>query len=195
MNWLKSFKKKRQGTAPHPERNDTTPPPVFKKLLVYPLSRIEAVEEFLEIMECNGLRLKCVYFCYLFEFVKSAPKCVHYTYSCSFVKDYEMLRYEYEIRKQFDAEKIPSIGSGGISIHRICIPNVDLNNFKEKRNRYTLRLLLKKIFFTTICLLGSLCTYVEFKAVLPWFIIVVGLCSAVLIYYIVCYILRNKKDK
>lgn len=167
----------------------------MKKLFIYPLWSVCSVEKFLEIMECNGFRLKRIYFRYLFEFAKSASKCVHYTYSYSFMKDYEMHRYEYELRKQFNAEKIPAVGLGGTSIHRICLPNVDLTDFKGKRNRYILKLLRSRSLFAIICLLGSFSAYIAYRHVLSWLWIIAFFFGILLAYYTVCYVLVKDRGQ
>ena len=158
------------------------------KIYIYPFWKCSLVEEYLETMEHRGFRVEKVYFGYLFQFKIVPPKSVCFVYSRSIMKDNEMHLHEYELRKDYHAVEIPVLGVSGVNIHRICMPNVDLNAFVSKRTRYMRQLIIVRIIFILIYLLGSICAAIAYNGVIHGFrIVVFGLCI-LLIYHVIGYI-------
>ena len=155
------------------------------KIFIYPFWHFRMVEKYLEGMERKGFRLEKVYLLYLFKFKTSPSKEVQYTYSRSFLKDHEMHYYEYELRKNDNAETIPIWGSSSISIHRICKHDVDLNSFVEKRRRYMGRLIINRSVFILILLLGSISATIAYN---HGFLFLASFLFLLLTYHLVGYI-------
>ena len=162
------------------------------RVYLYPLWKITALERYLEYMESCGFRLECVYWRYIFRFAKSPPKKVRYLYSYSFVKEYEMHLYEHEIRREYNANPIMVKGLDGTSVHRVCSLDADLTDFKNKRNWYLRRLVLKRIAFSVIYFLGSFCAAIEYKCLFPWIYVVTLGILFLITYYVICYVIFYK---
>ena len=158
------------------------------KIYIYFLWQFRSVEKYLEMMESCGFRVEKVYFGHLFKFKKVQSKPTRYVCSRSFGKDNEMHLYEYEIRKKYGAEEIPAFDLGGICIHRICMPNIDLTFFETKRNKYMRRLIINRIVFIAIYLFGSICATVAYKDIVPVLSVVVVFLSILLMYHLFGYV-------
>ena len=163
------------------------------KIYIYPFWQFRSVEAYLESMESCGFRVEKIYVRYLFKFKKVQSKSVRYVCSQSIIKDNEMHFYEYEIRKHYNAAKIPVIDLGGLSVHRICTPNVDLTSFVTMRNKYTKRLIINRIIFLIIYLIGSVCATINYSKCVHGLLIVTFYLFILLIYHVIGYIVVTKK--
>lgn len=164
------------------------------KIYLYPFWNCSLVEKYLETMECCGFRVEKTYFGYLFQFKKCTSKSVRYVYSRSIIKDNEMNLYEYDIRKNYNAVRIPVLGTNGVSIHRICMSNVDLTSFVRKRTRYMKRLIITRLIFISIYLMGSICATIAYNRIICGLPFVVCFLSVLLIYHMIGYIYTGNNN-
>lgn len=158
------------------------------KIYIYPFWMFELVEKYLEKMEHCGFRVEKIYLGFLFKFKLAQSKAVRFVCSRSLMKDNEMHLYEYEIRHKYNATEVPVLGLGEMRVHRICISNVDLVSFVAKRNKYTKKLIINRIIFISICLIGSICATLAYSKSVLWFSFISFFLVVALIYHLIGYV-------
>ncbi len=120
----------------------------MRKFFFYPMWNMEKAEAYLSEMEAKGFRLERVKLLYFFQFRKAAPKEAQYVLSYRFVKAYDILEYEYELRRDHSAQIVQQEKPWGtVGIHRIVGSAADLRHFRACRRQYMRRVLLQRLLF------------------------------------------------
>lgn len=109
----------------------------MKKIIYYPLWKIEKLEKKLNDLEVAGWRLKSVQYSLVFNFEKSKSKCANYIITYNLAKDNTPSMFEYEriLLSKYSANKIFSKGTG-YNFFRITGEKREFESLKNYRNNY-----------------------------------------------------------
>lgn len=174
----------------------------MKKIMYYPLWRIDELEECLHELELFGLRLSDVKFSCVFYFVKSNPKDSDYVITYNMPKDRTPCMYEYEqkLLSEHFANKIPTENTG-YDVFRITGENRDFQDIKDYRKSYFKHVLFQQLLIAVIFLFTGL--FMLFAAlfqkaalvIIALICIYTFLSLIVLLYRMYGYIIQSHKCK
>lgn len=157
--------------------------------IFFPLWKYDMIEQKLEQLEQNGLRLEKACFFWFFKFVKSAPREVRYIFTYTFLKEWGMIECNYLLQRQYRANKINTGCFFLPDIFRITDVDCPISEIIAFRKVYFKHVIEQKIivslmmvFFFGVCAV-SLC-----DSDLVWLYILICLLLIISIVIMVYYL-------
>ncbi|MGN0487554.1 MAG: hypothetical protein ACI4GB_10025 [Acutalibacteraceae bacterium] len=129
----------------------------MKKILFYPLWKVDGLEKKLHDYELEGWRVKSVSYSYIFEFIKAKPKNTDYIVTYDMARDRTACMYEYEQRLLVEhSANIVETRFTGYDLFRITGENRDYGKLKNYRKAYFKHVLLQYMLIAFVVLVLGL---------------------------------------
>lgn len=128
----------------------------MRKIIYFPLWKIDEMEYFLGQMELSGWRLSKVEYSLIFDFVKSSKKNSDYVVTYNMSRDFvpTMYEYEQELLSVYLANKIPA-NKTLFNVFRVTSDDRNFDCIKKYRNAYVKHVLFQYLLISLIFLFVS----------------------------------------
>ena len=170
----------------------------MKKIILFPLWKIEDLERYLESMEEKGYRLEKTKYSHFFYFKKSTPKQMRYFLSCKSFRGQSMGHCDYALVSKHSASQIKS-SMCFYTIYRTKDSREDLSLLYEARLDYIKTKLLENsltsLFFTMLFLALIFASMVTQSTYKSFYILgaITVVCVFLTIYYFNGYFKQSEK--
>lgn len=139
---------------------------VFRmKFFFYPRWNCERAEAMLEQMEARGFRLEKIKFHWFFFFKSAKPKNTRYLLTYSQPGEDEMWQEEMKIKRDFFGEQITEPRMFAPNVFRICNTDIDLTEFKRRRDGYIKKMLFRRMLYSLAFMLLPLLMFLFGKGI------------------------------
>ena len=164
----------------------------MKKFFLFPLWKVDKIEESLSELEQRGWRLDGLSAFNCFRFVESSPKDASYFFTYKLLKENGMADIEHFLKSKYGADPVRGTPAASI-LHEVCVYRIttcaDLDKPRFYRNIYLQHLVRQKIllgmFLPVLCCLCFVFQLVfsamSVEDISKWFFL--GLISLVLLAY------------
>lgn len=175
----------------------------MRKTIFFTKLNYHKLEEKLSQLEREGLRLTAVRSLYQFEFAECKGKDTKYFCVYNFMKEYRSGECEKRLVSEHQASRVSGTLSidGTTTIYRTAKPDCDFSDLSADRDKYLLRVFIKKLFISSLFLVLALIVLLDACPDRLGCIITlsVGAVSALFtawnIYGLAVLFIRNKKSE